>query len=233
MRKYGSRVFAVGLWGFLFSLYQVYTWRAGLTPLDAVRALAGFLLEHPLGAVVFLAVYVVRPLVLFPAMLLTIAAGFVFGPVVGGALTIVGSNASAMVAYGVGRIFGGGISQDGSGKGMLLGYASRMRRNSFESVIIMRLIYLPYDLVNYTAGFLKVRPGPFLLATALGSLSGTLSFMLFGASFRGGDLSGGPDFSWRVFAASAALLVASLALSRYFKSKETFRKPTEDQENPI
>ncbi|MGI8648919.1 MAG: TVP38/TMEM64 family protein [Rubrobacter sp.] len=229
VRRNGSRFVAVGFWVVLLVLYQVYAWRSGLTPLDAVRALAVFLSENPLGAVVFLGVYVVRPLVLFPATLLTVAAGFVFGPVLGVALTVVGSNASAMVACGVGRLFGGDVLR-GSGDGIVRRYADRMRTNSFESVLLMRFIYLPYDLVNYTAGFLKIKPLPFLLATALGSLPGTLSFVLFGASFGGGELSGGPSFDWRVFAASAALLILSLALSRYFRSRENTQSPTITEE---
>ena len=44
----------------------------------------------------------------------------------------------------------------------------------------MRLVYVPYDLVNYLAGFLRIGWMPFILATALGSLPDTLSFVLFG-----------------------------------------------------
>lgn len=218
-RRHGQKIAALFFWIALLAGYQIYARQAGLTPLAAVRELAEFMANDPLGWLVFVAVYTLRPLILFPASLLTIAAGFVFGPALGVVLTIVGSNASAMVAYFVGRFFGGEVLE-GEGEGFLHRYTRRMRENSFESILVMRFIYLPYDLVNYAAGFLKIRPLPFILATALGSLPGTLSFVLLGASVGAGALSGEADFDWRVLVASAALLVASLALSRYFKRRE-------------
>ena len=48
----------------------------------------------------------------------------------------------------------------------------------------MRLLFLPYDLVNYVCGALRITWSSFLLATALGSLPGTVSFVLLGASLE-------------------------------------------------
>ena len=57
-----------------------------------------------------------------------------------------------------------------------------MRDNSFETVLIMRFIFLPYDLMNYMAGFMRIHMRAFILATTLGSIPGTISFVLLGAS---------------------------------------------------
>lgn len=220
--RHGRKLAALFFWILLLGAYQIYAWRTGLSPLAAVRALAEFMATNPLGWLMYVAVYTLRPLILFPASLLTVASGFVFGPVLGTALTLIGSNASAMVAYLVGRYFGGeAIEKEGEEKGALQRYTRRMRENSFETILAMRFIYLPYDLVNYAAGFLKIRPVPFILATALGSIPGTLSFVLLGASVGPGALSGEPDFDWRILAASAALLALGLALSQYFKRRES------------
>lgn len=214
IRRHGRRLFALAFWAALLVGYQAYAWSAGLSPLGAARSLAEFMGESPLGAVVFIIVYLARPVILFPASLLTIASGFVFGPLLGSLLTVVGSNGSAMVAYLIGRFFGDDV---------LEGAPGRLRENGFESVLVMRLIYLPYDPVSYAAGFLRVRPLPFLLATALGSIPGTLSFVLFGASVGPEALSGSPEIDWRVLVASAILLVFSLVLSRYFRRRERRR----------
>lgn len=216
--RHGQKLAALFFWAVLLGGYQIYAWRAGLTSLGAVRELASFMSENPLGWLIYVAIYTLRPLVLFPASLLTIASGFVFGAVLGTALTVVGSNASAMVAYLVGRYFGRDVLES-KDEGILQRYARRMRENSFETILVMRFVYLPYDLVNYAAGFLKVRPFPFILATALGSIPGTLSFVLLGAS--AGALSGEADFDIRILLASAILLVAGLALSQYFKRRES------------
>ena len=100
----------------------------------------------------------------------------------------------------------------------LQGYFDRMRKNSFETIFFMRLVFLPYDLVNYAAGFLKIRYLPFILATILGSLPGTVSFVLFGAS--SGLDKGTPNFDWRIFAVSVLIFVASLLISRLLKRRQ-------------
>ncbi len=224
--RHGQKIAALFFWVALLGGYQIYAWRAGLTPLGAVRELASFMSENPLGWLIFVAIYTLRPLVLFPASLLTIASGFVFGAVLGTILTVVGSNASAMVAYFIGRFFGGDVLER-EDEGILQKYTRRMRENSFETILVMRFVYLPYDLVSYAAGFLKIRPLPFILATALGSIPGTLSFVLLGASVGVGALSGDPDFDIRILIASAILLVAGLALSQYFKRRERKRGANE------
>ena len=53
--------------------------------------------------VAYIAVSLVRPLVLFPATIVTVAAGILFGPFVGVAVAAVAANASAMIGYSIGR----------------------------------------------------------------------------------------------------------------------------------
>ena len=72
--------------------------------------------------------------------------------------------------------------------------------------------------MNYLAGFLRIRWIPFIAATALGALPGTLAFTLFGASIERFD-GGIPALNPWVLAASVALFLASLALSRLLKRR--------------
>lgn len=99
-----------------------------------------------------------------------------------------------------------------------------MRRNAFSTVLIMRLIYLPYDLVNYLSGFLRVPYRPYILASILGSLPGTLTFVLAGASLNIDDIFAG-NFSisainpWTLVA-SGVLFIGGLVISRLLRRKE-------------
>jgi uncharacterized membrane protein YdjX (TVP38/TMEM64 family) len=77
---------------------------------------------------------------------------------------------------------------------LLASYALRLQGRSFETVLIMRFLFHPFDLVNYLAGVLRIRYVLFILATMLGSLPGTLTFVLFGASTDGDFSEGFP--SW-------------------------------------
>ena len=212
-----QRVVALFLWCGLLGGYYWYAWQHNLSPVEAVQRMLELTRSSALGPLIYLAFYAARPLVLFPATLLTLAAGFVFGPVLGILLVVLGSNISASVAYLAGRYFGGSFLSSERTGGTLQRYAERLRTNSFESVLIMRLVYVPFDAVNYAAGFLHVRWGPFMLATILGSLPGTVSFVLFGASIEGDLTAGAPSLNLWTFLASVLIVAGSLLLSRYLK----------------
>ena len=85
--------------------------------------------------------------------------------------------------------------------------------------MIMRFIFLPYDMVSYLAGFLRIHYWPFILATALGSIPGTIAFVLFGASIEHFD-GGLPSLNPNILAASVVIFIVSIALSRLFKKRE-------------
>lgn len=230
-QKHGQKVFAAAFWLLLIGLYAAYTVRNELSPLGTLRQLLDFLSGSAYGPLLFILLYTLRPLVFFSALVLTVGAGFLYGPVLGIVYTVVGANLGASLAYLIGRFFGRGVLPSGGSPdnapdkaGRLSRYADRLRNNAFETVLTMRFIFLPYDLVNYLAGFLRVRYAPFILATILGSLPGTVAFVLFGASTEG-DFSGGlPSVDARVLIASAAIFVASLAVSRLLKRRERGRE---------
>ncbi|MBK6645583.1 MAG: TVP38/TMEM64 family protein [Anaerolineales bacterium] len=102
-------------------------------------------------------------------------------------------------------------------------YARRLRENSFETVMTMRFIFLPYDAVSYLAGFLKIKYWAFILATALGSIPGTIAFVGFGASIESFD-GALPKFNPVTLGVSVALFIVSIVLSRIFKKREGISK---------
>lgn len=86
------------------------------------------------------------------------------------------------------------------------------------------LIDLPYDLVNHLGGFLRVPYRPFILASTLGSLPGTPTFVPTGPSLDIDDIFAG-KFSvaainpWTLVL-SAVLFVAGLMISRPLRRRE-------------
>jgi len=86
--------------------------------------------------------------------------------------------------------------------------------------MIMRFIFLPYDAVSYLAGFLKIHYWPFILATALGSIPGTIAFVGFGASIERFD-GAIPQLNPVTLGFSIAIFIVSIALSRIFKKRES------------
>ena len=217
-RRRARRLATLVFWLALLGGYQMYSWQRGITPLEAAQILVDFMSSSATGPLIFIGFYALSRLVLFPATLLTIAAGYVFGPVLGVILTVLGSNAAAGVSYLMGRYFGEGLI-DFEKTGVVGRYAERMHNNGFESVLLMYLVYAPLDLVSLLAGFLRIDLRPFVLATMLGLLPATLSWVLLGASVET-DLAGGiPKFELPMLLASVALLAGSLLLSRYLRRR--------------
>lgn len=224
--RHWQKIAAAAIWIALIGSLVVFMRGNDLTLAELFLAGMGWVHDNPFAGLAYIFIYTIRPLTLFSSVLLTLAGGFLFGPFWGVIFTVVGSNLSATVAFFVGRYFGQGVLDDEASGGLVQRYARRMRENSFETVLIMRFIFLPYDLVNYLAGFLRIHYLPFLLATVLGSIPGTIAFVLLGSSlapdemtnmFLTGEL---PTLDWRPLAISALMFVASILLSRYFKRRE-------------
>ncbi|MBC8160814.1 MAG: TVP38/TMEM64 family protein [Roseiflexaceae bacterium] len=218
-----QKLLAALIWAALIGSFALYAAISGRSALQILQDGVA-LLRTPLGPVLYVFIYMLRPLALFSATVLTLLGGAIWGPLLGTLYTIIGANLSATVAYVFGRLLGQGVLPEGQSAGVIGRYAERMRANAFSTVLVMRLIFLPYDLVNYLAGFLRVAYQPFILATIIGSLPGTLTFVLAGSSVDIDDIFAGrvsPSlFNPWALAASAALFVAGLAFARLLKRRD-------------
>lgn len=223
MHKHGQKLVALVFWLALIGAYQWYAHTYKLTPLEVIQNLLTFLTQGFWGPLVYIVLYAIRPLILFPSTVLTLAGGFVFGPILGVLYTIIASNISSTIAFFVGHFFGEGLLKDDGSDGLIQRYARRMRENSFETVMVMRFIFLPYDAVSYLAGFLRIKYWPFILATALGSIPGTMAFIGFGASIESfnGVL---PRLNPVTLGFSIVIFIVSIVLSRIFKKREGIAK---------
>ena len=226
LRKHGVKLVALIFWLGLIGSYWAYTRANNLTAADSIRQVANLLTSTAWGPLIYIALYILRPLIFFPATLVTLLSGFLFGPI-GILYTIIGSNSSALLAFFVGQYFGKGLLDSEESAGLVQRYAQRMRDNSFETVLLMRLLFLPYDLVHYVAGFLRIDWKAFLLATIIGSIPGTISFVLLGGSFGTLDalLQGEISVNPWALGLSIGLIVISIALSRFLKRREAAPDP--------
>lgn len=222
-KEHVQKIGALLFWALLIAGYQLYANANNLSPFDAIKNLLTFMQNGIWGVLIYILLYAVRPLLLFPATVLSVASGFVFGPFLGVLYTIIASNISSTIAFFVGHYFGEDLLKDDGSDGLIQRYARRMRENSFETVMIMRFIFLPYDAVSYLAGFLRIKYWPFILATALGSIPGTMAFIGFGASIETFD-GALPKLNPVTLGFSVAIFIVSIALSRIFKKREGISK---------
>ena len=213
------KLLAFFFWMTVVVSYWLYTNAQNLTPWEVVERIAHLFMDTAVGMLLFVIVFSVLPLLLFPSSLLAIAAGSLFGPVWGVLVTTAGAVGSSLATYSAGYFFGRDIET--SDKQNLIGvYRQRLHDNTFETLLILHLVFLPFDLINYCSGFLRLRLRPFLLATIIGSIPGIFALVFFGASMEFAQLQGGlPKLDWNMMIASVLLLIISLAISRYIKRR--------------
>lgn len=200
-----SRILALIAWAILLAAWGWYTHTHNLTPAQTVARLAGFLSASPWGVFLYIIIYFVRPVFLFPPALLTMAAGYIFGPLPGIFYALVASNLASLVSYTIGRYFGGSFRPRLEQNPKILAYAERLRRESFQTPLILRFLFIPYDFISAFSGFLNIDLRLFMLATVIGSVPGTVSFALLGASIQG-------DFATQQLTLNPLSLFASLAV---------------------
>ncbi|MEZ4707287.1 MAG: VTT domain-containing protein [Caldilineaceae bacterium] len=218
--KNWTKIGAFVAWLAILTAYNRYALAHELTPLEMLRMFLGFMRQPVFGPLVFMLFYIFQPLIFFPSWLLTVSSGYLYGVVLGTLYTIIASNLSSAVAYMVGRYFYVEMPGSARTQGTLQYYVHQMQANSFATVLVMRFLFLPYDVVSYVGGFLRIRFWPFMLATFLGSIPGTVAFVLFGTSIKGDNFSGEKmTLNPWVLGMSASLFLVSLLLWLYFRKR--------------
>lgn len=224
--RHWLKLVGVLLWALLIGGYLYYLQVNQLTTHQALTQLV-HLLASPWGPVLYILLYACSPLFFFSAAVLAVIGGAAFGAGSIGNLalaigyTILGSLGAAQTAYGLGRLFGADLIP--TDEGVVNRYAEQMRQHSFITILLMHLLFLPYELVNFLAGILRINWKAFLSATFLGSLPGFFTFVPFGAALDLKKLMLGeePEFEPGALIFGLVILVISLLIARYLKQRET------------
>ncbi|MDZ5713168.1 TVP38/TMEM64 family protein [Jeotgalibacillus haloalkalitolerans] len=140
------------------------------------------------GPLLFIVIYAFRPIILFPASILSIAGGLAFGAIFGFIYTMIGAVLSAIVAYLIARRFNHSFIKKIQDPRVQL-VTAKMEEKGFLYVLLLRLApLLNFDLVSYSAGLANVKLKAFTLATIIGILPGTFGYIFLGSSLAEGDM---------------------------------------------
>lgn len=163
------------MWGWLS--------RAGLTGLghsvdESVAVIRSWGAWGVLGSIALMTVHSFLP---FPAEVVALANGMVYGPVWGAALTWVGAMIGASAAFGVARLLGRPFVQ------RLLSVEHRQRLTMWShdrggvTLLVSRLIpVIAFNFINYAAALTDISWWTFLWATGLGILPLTVVLAILG-----------------------------------------------------
>lgn len=136
----------------------------------------------PLG---FLATHIVATVLPFPRTAFTLAAGLLFGPVLGVLLAVVASTFSAVIVLLLVRAVGWQLSR--LVRHRAIGTVNaRLRERGWLAILSLRLIpAVPFSAINYAAGASAVPVLPYALATVAGLLPGTAAVVILGDALAG------------------------------------------------
>lgn len=164
----------------------------------------------------YMAIYAIAVAVSIPgATALTIAGGFLFGPVLGCAATVVAATLGAAALFLAARSGLGDPLRARAGPWLKRAEAG-FRENALSYLLVLRLIPLfPFFVVNLVPAFLGVSLRTYLIGTFLGIIPGTFVFTAAGAGLgqllEAGDEIGAADvLSPPILIALAGLAVLAL-----------------------
>ncbi|WP_302081209.1 TVP38/TMEM64 family protein [Salinibaculum rarum] len=133
-------------------------------------------------ALALVAVYLVRPFLLWPVSSIALVLGYVYGPVVAVPIAIAGAAVSGLPPFAVARYVRSDVGLFGS-------VADTGRRltdavGETRGVLVARLSPIPGDPISYASGLSNVSLGAFLTGTLFGEVPWALVTVLAGDSMR-------------------------------------------------
>lgn len=161
--------------------------------------------------IIFILFYTIKPiLIVFPASLLSILAGDLFGPINATFLSLLCCFTSGTLAFYLSHILGKPFV-DKLIKGRSLKIDDDLEKNGFIVMLIMRLSFIfPYDALSYAAGLTRIKYREFILGTLIGILPEMITYSFIGQNLRG-------KFTFKFFIPIFLLIL--VALSSYYGYK--------------
>jgi len=124
--------------------------------------------------------------VALPRLPFTLSAGLLFGRVTGIAVAIAATTVSATLAFLLVRAIGRDVIAARLTHPAVAAVDRRLARRGWLAVGSLRLIGpVPFPLVNYCAGVSSIRLVPYLIATTVGLLPGTIAVVVLGDALTG------------------------------------------------
>lgn len=136
------------------------------------------------GPLLYIVLYTIRPLLLFPALILTLAGGLAFGPIWGTVYVVIGGLGGACLCFVLARMFGRQTVRRYFGdKWYFKAVETRIDEQGFRGMLFLRLVPIfPYDPVSCLAGLTSIRFRPYAIATTIGMVPGALAYNVLGCS---------------------------------------------------
>lgn len=135
------------------------------------------------GVVAFFALYILATVFLIPGSILTLGAGFIYGPFIGTLIvspaSVLGATAAFLLARGRLRPW---VQEKVEGNAKFNAVDGAVGNQGFKIVGLLRLSpVFPFVFLNYALGLTSIKPARYVLASFLGMLPGTFLYTYLGS----------------------------------------------------
>jgi uncharacterized membrane protein YdjX (TVP38/TMEM64 family) len=139
----------------------------------------------PIAPVLFLFGHTLVTMAPIPRTVVTLAAGLLFGPVLGVGLSLLASTGSAVLAFAVVRSLGRDLVAARLDHKVLRAVDTRLRHRGWLAVASLRLIpAVPFAVLNYCSAVSSIRFRHFLIGT-IGIVPGSVAVVVLGDALTG------------------------------------------------
>ncbi len=140
----------------------------------------------PVFPLLFFLVHALVTVAPFPRTVFTLSAGLLFGPILGIGLAVAATTVSAVLALLLIRALDRDQVAARLTHPAVRAVDRRLARRGWLAVGSLRLIApVPFSVINYCAGLSSVRMMPYLLATFVGIIPGTIGVVVLGDALTG------------------------------------------------
>ncbi len=140
----------------------------------------------PLFPLVFFLVHAIVTVAPFPRTVFTLSAGLLFGPALGITIAVAATTVSAILALLLVRALDRDQVAARLNHPAVRAVDRRLARRGWLAMGSLRLIApVPFSVINYCAGLSSVRMVPYLLATVIGIIPGTVGVVVLGDALTG------------------------------------------------
>lgn len=145
-------------------------------------AIDQFVALHGVAAVAgYVVLYVAIVCLSLPvAAIMTVSGGFLFGTLLGTFAAVLGALVGGTLVFVIARSAFGEFLTRRAGP-LAAKLAEGFRADAFSYLLFLRLVPVPFWLVNLAPALFGVRLSTFVVATAIGILPATVTFAMFGA----------------------------------------------------
>ncbi len=196
---------------------------SALTDPQLIRAQLATLESSLWAPAIVVAAFLIAGAVMFPINILIAGAAAAFGPWLGLLYATLGTLASALLTYTIGRWLGTNFMRELLGK-RLNRIRERIARHGIVSVVAIRLVPVaPFTVVNLAAGASEIKLSDYFIGTVLGLAPGVVIMSFLG--HQATDVFANPTVANILLLVAALIVWVGVAVGAQMLVSKFWRKP--------